>query len=112
MSSDGGMLRSAGKRVWAKDTLILLDQIDNHLALCKSGWFEGMDKIMVWLSYLYTKYVLISIYLYPMVSTFYLGGTVKLGDKERFDKEQIGVKEPFPWTNLPIYIIRLRNIWH
>ena len=22
--------------------------------------------------------------------------TVKLGDKERFDKEQIGVKEPFP----------------
>ena len=21
----------------------------------------------------------------------------KLGDKERFDKEQIGVKEPFPW---------------
>ena len=22
-------------------------------------------------------------------------GTVKLGDKERFDKEQIGVKEPF-----------------
>ena len=26
--------------------------------------------------------------------------TVKLGDKERFDKEQIGVKEPFPVTNL------------
>ena len=25
--------------------------------------------------------------------------TVKLGDKERFDKEQIGVKEPFPATN-------------
>ena len=24
--------------------------------------------------------------------------TVKLGDKERFDKEQIGVKEPFPVT--------------
>ena len=24
-------------------------------------------------------------------------GTVKLGDKERFDKEQIGVKEPFLW---------------
>ena len=29
----------------------------------------------------------------------YLGGsTVKLGDKEHFDKEQIGVKEPFPVT--------------
>ena len=37
----------------------------------------------------------------------YLGlGTVKLGDKEQFDKEQIGVKEPFPVTNLPIYFIR------
>jgi hypothetical protein len=24
--------------------------------------------------------------------------SVKLGDKERFDKEQIGVKEPFPVT--------------
>ena len=89
----------------------MLDQIDNHLALCKSGWFEGMDKIMVWLSYLYTKYVLISIYLYPMVSTFYLGGTVKLGDKEWFDKEQICVKEPFPAANLPIYFTRIRNIW-
>ena len=36
--------------------------------------------------------------------------TVKLGDKERFDKELIGVKEPFPVTNLPIYFIRIRNI--
>ena len=26
--------------------------------------------------------------------------TVKLGDKERFDKEQIGVNEAFPVTNL------------
>ena len=26
-------------------------------------------------------------------------GTVKLGDKERFDKEQISVKEPFSVTN-------------
>ena len=28
-------------------------------------------------------------------------GTVKFGNKERFDKEQIGIKEPFPVTNLP-----------
>ena len=27
--------------------------------------------------------------------------TVKLGNKDRFDKEQIGIKEPFPETNLP-----------
>ena len=26
--------------------------------------------------------------------------TVKLGNKERIDKEQIGIKEPFPVTNL------------
>ena len=25
--------------------------------------------------------------------------TVKLGDKEQFDKEQISIKEPFPRTN-------------
>ena len=28
--------------------------------------------------------------------------TFKLGDREQFDKEQIGLKEPFPGTNLPI----------
>ena len=27
--------------------------------------------------------------------------TVKGGDNERFDKEQIGIKEPFSVTNLP-----------
>ena len=27
--------------------------------------------------------------------------TVKLGKKERLDKEQFGIKEPFPVTNLP-----------
>ena len=27
--------------------------------------------------------------------------TVKLGNKERFDKEQIGIKEPFSVTILP-----------
>ena len=34
----------------------------------------------------------------------------KFGYKEQFDKEQIGVKEPFPLTNLPIYFISTRNI--
>ena len=41
-----------------------------------------------------------------------LGDLVKLGDKERFDKEQIRVKEPFPVNDLPVYFIRIRNIWH
>ena len=36
--------------------------------------------------------------------------TVKLGNKEWFDKEHIGIKEPFPVTNLPF--IRIRNFWH
>ena len=31
--------------------------------------------------------------------SFYIANTVKLGDKERFDKEKIGVKKPFPVTN-------------
>ena len=38
--------------------------------------------------------------------------TVKFGNKERFDKEQIGIKKPFPVTNLPVYFIRIRSIWH
>ena len=33
-----------------------------------------------------------------LILTVQLGSTVKLGDKE-----QIGVKEPFPVTNLKIY---------
>ena len=39
-----------------------------------------------------------------VISTIYYVlnlSAVKLGDKERFDKEQIGIKEPFPVTNLP-----------
>ena len=31
---------------------------------------------------------------------------VKFGDKERFDEEQIGVKETFTVTNFPIYFIQ------
>ena len=32
--------------------------------------------------------------------------TVKLGNKKQFDKEQIGIKEPFPVTNLPFTSFR------
>ena len=32
---------------------------------------------------------------------FIFFNTVKLGNKEQFDKEQIGIKEPFPVTDLP-----------
>ena len=35
------------------------------------------------------------------LSAIFLVTRVKLGNKERFDKEQIGIKEPFPVTNLP-----------
>ena len=37
----------------------------------------------------------------PFNHFFKKQNTVKLGNKERFDKEQIGIKEPFPVTNLP-----------
>jgi hypothetical protein len=33
--------------------------------------------------------------------SMWLNSTVKLGNKERLDKEQICIKEPFPVTNLP-----------
>ena len=35
---------------------------------------------------------------YSMLKMFMKVCTVKLCEKERFDKEQIGVKEPFPVT--------------
>ena len=43
-------------------------------------------------------------YQYQIPSRMYesfCANKVKLGNKERFDKEQIGIKEPFPVTNLP-----------
>ena len=36
--------------------------------------------------------------------------TVKLGFKERLDKEQIGNSEPFPLTNLLVYLINSEQI--
>ena len=36
--------------------------------------------------------------------------TVKLGIKELFNKEQICNSEPFPVTNLPIYLINSEQI--
>ena len=36
--------------------------------------------------------------------------TVKLGFKERLDKEQLGNREPFPVTNMPVYLINSEQI--
>ena len=38
------------------------------------------------------------------------GTTVKLGFKERLNKEQIGNSKPFPVTNLPVYLINSEQI--
>ena len=43
-----------------------------------------------------------------------MSNTVKIGDKERFDREQIGVKEPFPVTKANLLhkdkeLLALRN---
>ena len=38
------------------------------------------------------------------------GNTVKLGFKERLNKEQLGNSEPFPVTNLPVYLINSEQI--
>ena len=37
-------------------------------------------------------------------------GTVKLGFNELLNKEQIGNSEPFPMTNLPVYLINSEQI--
>ena len=39
-----------------------------------------------------------------------LQNTVKLGFKERLNKEQLGNSEPFPVTNLPVYLINSEQI--
>ena len=31
----------------------------------------------------------------------FISSTVKLGSKERFDKEQLGIREPISVTNMP-----------
>ena len=36
--------------------------------------------------------------------------TVKLGIKELLNKEQLGNSEPFPVTNLPVYLINSEQI--
>ena len=40
------------------------------------------------------------ILVYPLDTHAKLENTVKLGNKELFDKELIGIKEPFPVPNL------------
>ena len=39
-----------------------------------------------------------------------MSNTVKLGFKELFNKEQIANSEPFPATNLPVYLINSEQI--
>ena len=41
---------------------------------------------------------------------FYVYSTVNLGNKERFDKEQIGIKEPFSVTNLHL-LHKDKELW-
>ena len=64
-----------------------------------SGFFQDSNQNSV------EKAAVISLTLFLVSPVFILNrtlhGTVKLGNKERFDKEQIGIKKPFPVTNLP-----------
>ena len=47
-----------------------------------------------------------SIFMAFLENMNFMINTVKLGNKERFVKELIGIKEPFA-----IYFIWIRNIW-
>ena len=42
-----------------------------------------------------------SIFVAFLENMNFMINTVKLGNKERFVKELIGIKEPFPVTNMP-----------
>ena len=53
-----------------------------QLNFVSKHWFEKID-----------------LYIGIWICTMNYTATAKLGDKERIDKEQIGVKEPFPMTN-------------
>ena len=69
----------------------------NHLSL-------GMNQLL-WSTCLVYLECMITFLKFPyamfkILSYLWFGYTVKLGDEERFDKEQIGVKEPFSVTNL------------
>ena len=52
-----------------------------------------------------------SMLMFSYLDTF-KAGTVKLGIKELFDKEQIGNKEQFSCDQFTIYFISIRNFWH
>ena len=53
------------------------------------------------ISYLVFKKSLCFLSIYYVLPCLFEVNTVKLGNKERFDKEQIGIEEPIPVTNLP-----------
>ena len=54
---------------------------------------------MIFLKKIYCESQILSLFENSALSTYSQTTiSVKLGDEERFDKEQIGVKEPFPVT--------------
>ena len=41
---------------------------------------------------------------------YLIDSTIKLGFKERLNKEQLGNSDPFPITNMPVYIMNSEQI--
>ena len=60
-----------------------------------SGIGLGLWQVVVAIQKVFVQFETVQ----DVVSTLIHNIIVKLGDKERFDKEQIGVKNPFPATN-------------
>ena len=52
----------------------------------------------------WTKLSVLSIFP-EALDPIFISSTVKLGNKERLDTEQPGNSEPFPVTNLPVYVL-------
>ena len=78
----------------------------------KVGYFSKISEILSLTKMARTAQMHMKTHMLFQCFLYFDWNAVKLGDKKWFDKEQTGVKEPFPVTNLPVYFIRIRNIWH
>ena len=74
--------------------------------MCKSSKNLVLGPIDL-LSYLGHAFVLFQIILSSKIPYAY---TVKLGNKERLNKEHLGNSEPFLVTNMPVYFINSEQI--
>ena len=76
--------------------------------ICLHSWLELSDHLLTWLEF--NLRIILDFFLFSfgikIKNNLQYEYTVKLGNKERFDKEQIGIKELF-MDYQPFYTINL-----